>query len=122
MGGVACLLILFPKLLIENEKAAFFLGPNKDKINSTNEHTEDQNDVDDNDKVVHKSEYSNTHISGPRNTLLDESLFGVLESEYSEAPDAGCVGLLLSIVAHCLAYHKTYQRYYHFFSQYYYYY
>lgn len=118
MGGVSCLLILFPKLLIENENAAFFLGLKRDKSNSKNENIDDNgNDLNNdknNERMIHDSEYSDTRKSGSNNTLLDESLFGVLESEYSEGRiyhHAGCVGLLLSIIAHCLAYHKTYQRY-----------
>jgi hypothetical protein len=107
MGGVACLLILFPKLLIENEKAAYFLGPKKN--NNSKNNCDGDGNLNDSDK--NESEYTDIQISTPTDTLLDESLFGVLESEYSEAPDSGCVGLLLSIVAHCLAYHKTYQRY-----------
>ena len=186
MGGIACLLIMFPKLLIEGENAIHFLGPRRlvspdtgsnfggdgklsnypnnfngfsknnsksnvnsnnssvfnimssSKNNSNNSSSNNVIDISRNNGPLFSRGSSSTsignrsnssegnyeipsysidaaldrslHSSSSRITLLDESLSGVLEADYDQSSDSGCVGLLLSIIAHTLAGQRSYQR------------
>jgi Domain of unknown function (DUF4704) len=113
MGGIACLLMMFPKLLIESENAVQYLGPDRYKRNEC-ESTIPEGESSTASSVVNF--LSDSSLSGLTEleigtiTLLDDSLQGVLEFDYDEASDSGCVGLLLSIIAHTLAGHRSYQR------------
>ena len=200
MGGIACLLIMFPKLLIEGENAIHYLGPRRpltpddgpifaadgkhtnltNTFNDLNKNDSKSNITSNNNSRSNINSRSNfgsnnsssnnmilssrnsinnnsshsileisknsrplfsransTSIIGSRSnssdgaienanylintrsarnvnsgtaTLLDDSLLGVLEADYDQSSDSGCVGLLLSIIAHTLAGHRSYQR------------
>ena len=109
MGGIACLLIMFPKLLIESEDAVRYLGPERFKGSETESGPDDGYFPLDASTTLNES-FSSGLTEFDSSTLLDDSLAGVLDFEYDEASDSGCVGLLLSIIAHTLAGHRSYQR------------
>jgi Domain of unknown function (DUF4704) len=112
MGGIACLLIMFPKLLIESEDAVRYLGPERFK-GSEGESAPDDGSYYPLDAQTALNESFASVLSefdSSLSNLLDDSLAGVLDFEYDEASDSGCVGLLLSIIAHTLAGHRSYQR------------
>jgi hypothetical protein len=109
IGGISCLLPMFPKLLIETgpETYRYLLSmPNvvssrileggvcsRRNISTAFPGRLDSDERDD--------EASST----VRGSLLDADLVEEMESEYLDAAasDNGCVGLLLSIIARCLS-------------------
>ena len=113
LGGIACLLMMFPKLLIESENAVQYLGPDRYRRVEC-ETANPEYEMSSSPTLVNF--LSDSSLSGITEleigtiTLLDDSLQGVLEFDYDEASDSGCVGLLLSIIAHTLAGHRSYQR------------
>ena len=113
MGGITCLLVMFPKLLIESESGLQYLVPDRERRNRLDlEPTLPDNDNNSNvDCAVSDSLSSGlTELDIINATILDDSLRGVLEFDYDEASDSGCVGLLLSIIAHTLAGNRNYQK------------
>lgn len=112
MGGIACLLIMFPKLLIESEDAVRYLGPERFKGSESESALDDGSYFPLDDPTTLNESFASglTEFDCGMSTLLDDSLAGVLDFEYDEASDSGCVGLLLSIIAHTLAGHRSYQR------------
>jgi Domain of unknown function (DUF4704) len=112
MGGIACLLIMFPKLLIESEDAVRYLGPERFKGYEGESALDDGSyyPLDAHSALSESFASGLSEFDSSLSDLLDDSLAGVLDFEYDEASDSGCVGLLLSIIAHTLAGHRSYQR------------
>jgi len=105
LGGVSCLLPLFPRLLIEN-----------DDIRST--FCDDAVDAN----ALENSDISFTVNVGLGNSLcpinedadckeiFDASIFSHLESEGSDITSESCVALLLGIIGSCIENHHDYKR------------
>ena len=114
MGGITCLLVTFPKLLIESESGLKYLVPDRERRNRVDPETPTpDNDTNSNlDSCAVSDSLSSglTELYNNNATILDDSLRGVLEFDYDEASDSGCVGLLLSIIAHTLAGNRNYQK------------
>jgi hypothetical protein len=88
LGGVSCLLPLFPRLLIENDQA--------------------RNEVTKTESTGLGSSPAEIYVDHDCLQYLGESALEILAFDKIEVSDEGCIGLLLSIISRCIQSHDVY--------------
>ena len=89
LGGVRCLLPLFPRLLIENDQARSQVAQESDSTGLG-------------------SSLGDIYIDPDCFLYLGESSLEILSIDKIEVSDEGCIGLLLSIISRCVMNHDVY--------------